>query len=191
MKLEIGQVKDAEDRVGVAGLIGHDLGCPELGFLIEHNCQHMKTVAQRVGYGHGIQLGKAVGNQIVPGDAAFAPKIARVRASMDHADWHWEPQHIRRSDLTTTPSTGQRDPLCAATGSALAVVRVLARMIFCQLSRDRCRAGSSGRTSGSNPVWVVSAREQSADRRRYTLRYRHPPAATKSGGRTNWPPKLR
>src|SRR3546814_3643556 len=49
--------------------------------------------------------------------------------------------------------------LCAATSSALAAVSVSARMKFCftQLSRDRRKAGTSERTSGSNPVLVASA----------------------------------
>src|SRR3546814_4785688 len=80
------EVENAENRVGIAGRIGHDFAWPQFGFLVEHDRQQMEAVAQRTGDRHGIQPGKTVGNQIVPGDAAFATEIARVRAGVDRAD---------------------------------------------------------------------------------------------------------
>ena len=66
---------------------------------------------------------------------------------------------VGRGKCETIPNRCQGAQMCAATSSALAVVSVSARMKFCftQLSRDRRRAGTSGRTSGSNPVLVASA----------------------------------
>src|SRR3546814_10623073 len=69
------EVENAENRVGIAGRIGHDFAWPQFGFLVEHDRQQMEAVAQRTGDRHGIQPGKTVGNQIVPGDTAFAPEI--------------------------------------------------------------------------------------------------------------------
>lgn len=110
-ELEPEQVEYSEYRVGVAGRIGHDLGRPQFGFLVQHDRQQMKTVTQCAGDRQGIQPGKAVGNQIVPGNAAFAPEIAWVRAGVDRADRHGEPQPIGRGDLAASPGAGQRYPV--------------------------------------------------------------------------------
>jgi len=66
-ELEPEEVENAENRVGIAGRIGHDFAWPQFGFLVEHDRQQMEAVAQRTGDRHGIQPGKTVGNQIVPG----------------------------------------------------------------------------------------------------------------------------
>jgi hypothetical protein len=157
-ELEPEQMEYPEYRVGIAGRIGHDLGRPQFGFLVEHDRQQMKTVARCAGDRHGIQPGKAVGNQIIPGDAAFAPKVPRVRTGVDGANRH---SRSPSGDATSPPPQARVRGilLCAATSSALAVVSVPARMKFCftQLNRDRRRAGTSGRRSGSKPVPVASA----------------------------------
>jgi hypothetical protein len=46
-------VEYSEYRVGVAGRIGHELGRPQFGFLVEHDRQQMKTVTQCAGDRHG------------------------------------------------------------------------------------------------------------------------------------------
>lgn len=110
-ELEPEQVKNAEDRVGVAGCVGHDLAWPQFGFLVEHDGKQIEAVAQRAGHRQSIQPGKAIRNQIVPGDAAFAPEIARVWAGVDRADWHGETQSIGRGDLAAAPNAGQWYPV--------------------------------------------------------------------------------
>ena len=134
------QIKDAEDRVGIAGSVSHYLGRCEFGLLLEHDGKQIEAVTQGARHCHRIEPGELVRGEIVPGHAPLLTKIMRVRTRMDRSHGHGKSKPVGGGDLATAPRMGQRDSVFwAATSIVLAAVRVSARRKFCltQLSRDR------------------------------------------------------
>src|SRR3954452_7712026 len=101
------EMENAEDRVGVAGRVRHDLGGLEFCFLLEDNGEQVEAVAQRAGDGDCVQAGVLVGSKIIPGDTAHAAKVARVRPRVNRPDRHDKAQAIGGRDLSAAPASGE------------------------------------------------------------------------------------
>jgi len=103
------EAEQAENLVGVAGVVGHQLGRPQAGVLLEQPLEDVQRVAQRAGDDDGVEAGELVGEKVEVGDPATGTEVAGVGSGVQGADGDDEAQPISGGDLSAAPGTGQAD----------------------------------------------------------------------------------
>lgn len=74
--------EQAEDLVGVAGGVGHQLVRLQGGLLLEEAVEDVEAVPQGAGHDDGVEAGELVGQEVQVGDALAGSEVAGVRAGV-------------------------------------------------------------------------------------------------------------
>lgn len=103
------QAEQAEDLVGVAGVVAHQLGWSQAGVLLEQPFEDVEAVAQGARDDDGVEAGELVGEEVEVGDAPAGSEVAGVGSGVQGADGDDEAQPVSGGDLAAAPGAGQVD----------------------------------------------------------------------------------
>jgi hypothetical protein len=81
-EVQLEQVEQAEDQIGVAGRVGGVFGDRELGLVIEDPVEDVGRIAQAGSQDAACVVAVLVGGPGVKGDAVAEPEVARQRSGV-------------------------------------------------------------------------------------------------------------
>ena len=105
------QSEQPENDIAVGAGVGHDLGGLQLGLLLQHDRQQDQAVAQGAGHRDRVEAGALIGEQVVPGDAATAVEILRVRSGVEASHGDHEAHAVGGCHIAAAPGSRQRDAI--------------------------------------------------------------------------------
>ncbi len=123
------QPEQAEDLIGVGGLVGDDhRGATVAGRLeFEQPVEDHQRVAQGAGDDDRVQAGELVAHVVQPGHPAAGGEVAWVESGVDRADRHAETHPVDGRDVPVASASTSGMRTCTLSSSSLAAAIVSAR----------------------------------------------------------------